>query len=135
MISARSLKYILTGLIALAVLFTPIEMLFSQGTPAQTGTTLTKPPTEAQQKATAAQIRAQQQQQFDNFKRPSLVTQGVALTLLSLSPFIIMILTSFMKIVIVLSLLRSALGVQQAPPTRSSTVSRLCFPFLSCILL
>ncbi len=118
MMSARSLKYILTGLIALAVLFTPIETLFSQTTPTKPGTTLTRPPTEAQQKATAAQIRQQQQEQFDNFKRPSLITQGVALTLLSLSPFIIMILTSFMKIVIVLSLLRSALGVQQAPPNQ-----------------
>ena len=49
-------------------------------------------------------------------KRPSVITQAVSLTLLSLSPFIVMILTSFMKIVIVLSLLRSALGVQQAPP-------------------
>jgi type III secretion protein R len=50
--------------------------------------------------------------------RPSLVTQAVALSLLSLSPFIIMILTSFLKIVIVLGLLRSALGVQQAPPNQ-----------------
>jgi type III secretion protein R len=50
--------------------------------------------------------------------RPSLVTQAVALSLLSLSPFIIMILSSFLKIVIVLSLLRSALGVQQAPPNQ-----------------
>ncbi|WP_068470721.1 type III secretion system export apparatus subunit SctR [Candidatus Protochlamydia phocaeensis] len=53
-----------------------------------------------------------------NFKRPSLVTQAVMLTLLSLMPFIIMILTSFLKIVIVLSLLRTALGVQQAPPNQ-----------------
>lgn len=55
---------------------------------------------------------------FDNFKRPSLITQGVLLVLFSLMPFIVMILTSFMKIVIVLSLLRSALGVQQAPPNQ-----------------
>lgn len=51
-------------------------------------------------------------------KRPSLITQAVALSLMALSPFIIMILTSYMKIVIVLSLLRSALGVQQAPPNQ-----------------
>lgn len=56
--------------------------------------------------------------QFDNFKRPSLITQATALTLLSLLPFIVMILSSFLKIVIVLSLLRSALGVQQAPPNQ-----------------
>lgn len=55
---------------------------------------------------------------FDNFKRPSLITQAAVLTLMSLLPFVIMILTSFLKIVIVLSLLRSALGVQQAPPNQ-----------------
>ncbi len=110
----RTLKVLLTGIIAIAVLFVPIEQLFSQTATSQP----TPPKTEAQQRAAVAQIRAQNQEQFDNFKRPSLVTQGVALTLLSLSPFIIMILTSFMKIVIVLSLLRSALGVQQAPPNQ-----------------
>lgn len=55
---------------------------------------------------------------FDNFKRPSLITQAVSISFLSLLPFIIMILTSFLKVVIVLSLLRSALGVQQAPPNQ-----------------
>lgn len=53
-----------------------------------------------------------------NLKRPSLITQAVMLSLLSLLPFIIMILTSFLKIVVVLSLLRTALGVQQAPPNQ-----------------
>jgi type III secretion protein R len=53
-----------------------------------------------------------------NLKRPSLVTQAVLLSLLSMLPFIIMILTSFLKIVVVLSLLRTALGVQQAPPNQ-----------------
>lgn len=57
-------------------------------------------------------------EQFDNFKRPSLITQAMLLSLLSLMPFIIMILTSFLKIVVVLSLLRTALGVQQAPPNQ-----------------
>jgi type III secretion protein R len=52
------------------------------------------------------------------FKTPSLITQAVVLTLLSLLPFLIMILSSFLKIVIVLSLLRNALGVQQAPPNQ-----------------
>jgi type III secretion protein R len=53
-----------------------------------------------------------------NLQRPSLITQVVSLSLLSLLPFIIMILTSFLKIVVVLSLLRTALGVQQAPPNQ-----------------
>lgn len=50
--------------------------------------------------------------------KPSMITQAMLLTLLSLLPFIIMILTSFLKIVVVLSLLRTALGVQQAPPNQ-----------------
>lgn len=51
-------------------------------------------------------------------ERPSLVVQSAALTFMALLPFMIMILTSFVKIVVVLSLLRSALGVQQAPPNQ-----------------
>ena len=53
-----------------------------------------------------------------NFGNPSLITQAVTLSIMALLPFIVMILTSFLKIVIVLSLLRSALGVQQAPPNQ-----------------
>lgn len=56
--------------------------------------------------------------QFENFRRPSLLTQAAVLTLLALLPFAVMILSSFMKIVVVLSLLRSALGVQQSPPNQ-----------------
>jgi type III secretion protein R len=51
-------------------------------------------------------------------QRPSLVTQSILLSFMSLLPFIIMILTSFLKVVVVLSLLRTALGVQQAPPNQ-----------------
>lgn len=50
--------------------------------------------------------------------RPSLITQTAAIAFMSLLPFIVMILTSFVKIVVVLSLLRNALGVQQAPPNQ-----------------
>ncbi|CUI15841.1 type III secretion inner membrane protein SctR [Candidatus Protochlamydia naegleriophila] len=70
----------------------------------------TPTPEEQAYQATEAQI--------SELKRPSLITQAVLLTLLSLMPFIIMILTSFLKIVVVLSLLRTALGVQQAPPNQ-----------------
>lgn len=51
-------------------------------------------------------------------ERPSLVTQASAIVLMSLMPFLVMILSSFVKIVVVLSLLRNALGVQQAPPNQ-----------------
>ncbi len=55
---------------------------------------------------------------FEGLQRPSLVIQGTAIVFMSLLPFIIMILSSFVKIVVVLSLLRNALGVQQAPPNQ-----------------
>ncbi|SCA58998.1 Pathogenicity-related ORF2 [Chlamydiales bacterium SCGC AB-751-O23] len=47
-----------------------------------------------------------------------LVTQSMVLVGLSLLPFFTMLLTSFTKIVIVMSLLRNAIGVQQAPPNQ-----------------
>lgn len=47
---------------------------------------------------------------------PDITTQALVLVFIALLPFIIMLLTSFMKIVITLSLLRSSLGVQQSPP-------------------
>ncbi len=49
---------------------------------------------------------------------PSLTTKLAVLAGLALLPFAVMLLTSFMKIVIVLSLLRQALGVQQTPPNQ-----------------
>ncbi|MBB65366.1 MAG: EscR/YscR/HrcR family type III secretion system export apparatus protein [Waddliaceae bacterium] len=49
---------------------------------------------------------------------PSIVTQSIALSMMAMMPFIIIILTSFVKIVVVLSLLRNALGAQQAPPNQ-----------------
>jgi len=55
---------------------------------------------------------------LEGLERPSLIIQGSALVFMSLLPFIIMILTSFVKIVVVLSLLRNALGVQQSPPNQ-----------------
>lgn len=40
---------------------------------------------------------------------------------MSLAPFILMMTTSFVKIAVVLSLVRSALGVQQIPPNQVIT--------------
>ena len=49
---------------------------------------------------------------------PTLISQLAVLTGLSLLPFAVMLLTSYVKIVVVLSLLRNALGVQQSPPNQ-----------------
>lgn len=112
--------------------FLPFD-LFSQA-PATTTTTTTtmEPPTEATEgprpmgspRVTTSVRRAEAPTppplppEAGPIDRPSLITQAVLLSLLSLLPFIIMILTSFLKIVVVLSLLRTALGVQQAPPNQ-----------------
>jgi len=105
---SRSFKLILTLFTLMGVLCFSPEKLYSQGAgPRSVSSINTQTPIQQEMKAP-----------YDNLKRPSLMTQAVALTLMSLLPFVVMILTSFLKIVIVLSLLRSALGVQQAPPNQ-----------------
>lgn len=47
--------------------------------------------------------------------------QALVLIGLSLAPFVTMLLTSFTKIIIVMSLLRNAIGVQQSPPNQVLT--------------
>ena len=49
---------------------------------------------------------------------PQLVAELAILAGLSLLPYAVMLLTSYMKIVVVLSLLRNAFGVQQSPPNQ-----------------
>lgn len=108
-----SLKSLVCFLGIFAVVFFSPEQLFSE-TPGRSTTSLPPP---AQPGAPEKEKKmAPDFEEINNFKRPTMITQAAVLTLLSLSPFIIMILTSFLKIVVVLSLLRSALGVQQAPP-------------------
>ncbi len=67
--------------------------------------------------------RRQELQQMEQQARslnanPSLTTKLAILAGLSLLPFAVMLLTSFMKIIVVLSLFRQALGVQQSPPNQ-----------------
>lgn len=52
-------------------------------------------------------------------KQPNVLVQMAVLAGVSLLPFAVILLTSFLKMVIVLSLLRNALGVQQAPPNQA----------------
>ncbi len=49
---------------------------------------------------------------------PDIASQAAILIFLALLPFFIMLMTSFLKMVITLALLRSALGVQQTPPNQ-----------------
>lgn len=51
-------------------------------------------------------------------KSPNMITMVSVLAGVALLPFAIMLMTSFVKIIIVLSLLRNALGVQQSPPNQ-----------------
>lgn len=57
-------------------------------------------------------------QMNEGIQNPSLVTKLAVIAGLALLPFAILLLTSFMKIVVVLSLMRNALGVQQTPPNQ-----------------
>lgn len=113
----RTVRLVFCFLVALGVLWISPEHLFPQTGPVKPASPVrVEADTPAAKPKSPAQML--QEEQFDAFKRPTVATQAVALTMLSLMPFIVMILTSFLKIVVVLSLLRSALGVQQAPPNQ-----------------
>lgn len=56
----------------------------------------------------------------DSFANRPLVLM-IALTALGLAPFVLLMVTSFVKISVVLSIVRSALGTQQIPPTQVIT--------------
>ncbi|MEL6111935.1 MAG: flagellar type III secretion system pore protein FliP [Pseudomonadota bacterium] len=60
----------------------------------------------------AAEVEAASQTGFAS----RIVQLVLLLTILSLAPSILIMMTSFIRIVVVLSLLRTALGVQQSPP-------------------
>jgi type III secretion protein R len=109
-----NIKFFLFLFAIVGVLWFSPESVYPQSS--QRNTLSIKPTAPTQEKSTPAQQALLAP--YDNLKRPSIITQAVALTVMSLLPFIVMILTSFMKMVIVLSLLRSALGVQQAPPNQ-----------------
>lgn len=49
---------------------------------------------------------------------PPLMLQAIMLSAMALLPFVLMLVTPFAKIVMVFSLLRNALGVQQVPPNQ-----------------
>lgn len=51
-------------------------------------------------------------------KAPPLIAQMLTLVGLALLPYIVMLLTSFTKMVVALSLLRNALGLQSSPPNQ-----------------
>lgn len=66
----------------------------------------------------AAEKMLQQASATGETATPKLITQLGVLAGLALLPFAIMLLTSYIKVVVVLSLLRNALGVQQTPPNQ-----------------
>lgn len=54
----------------------------------------------------------------EEVKQPPIIQKVALIAMFSLMPFAIMLLTSFLKMVVVLSLLRQALGVQNSPPNQ-----------------
>ena len=56
---------------------------------------------------------------------PNPVVMVIVLAALALAPFVLMMMTSFIKISVVLSILRNAIGTQQVPP--STVITGLAF--------
>ncbi len=97
--------------ILLILFFLPISETFAQEITAETLQELlgVASPQEDQLKPPGGDV---------GFGYPDITTQAAMLIFLSLLPFLIMLLTSFLKMVIALALLRNALGVQQTPPNQ-----------------
>lgn len=133
----KSLKVCFLAVVILVVMGFIPESLYSQTNSSTTPTTQTQASSTAQNTpkhryTTSLPPTTKKQQQFQStqttsgegtfedysVKRPSIITEAFFLAFMALFPFIIMILTSFLKIVVVLSLLRTALGVQNAPPNQ-----------------
>lgn len=74
-----------------------------------------KNPIQSVLQKTASQIPA------DELNQPNVVTKLAVLAGVALLPFLVLLLTSFIKIIVVLSLMRNALGVQQTPPNQVLT--------------
>ncbi len=72
----------------------------------------------AQTSAEVLQQQLAQSTAHGQIEQPSIITKMAILAGLSILPFAVMLLTSFMKMVVVLSLLRNALGLQQTPPNQ-----------------
>lgn len=127
------LKILVCLLGIVGVLFISPEHLFSQAAPENPAATTTPAApagrSTAPRSTTTLPPRAPTQNtpqtpqpnipvDLQGFQKPSMITQGTVLVALTLLPFAVIILTSFLKIVVVLSLLRTALGVQQSPPNQ-----------------
>ena len=72
----------------------------------------------ASQEITPLDQVAQAAGKASQFGQPNVPTMLAVISMLALLPFAVLLLTSYTKIVIVLSLVRNALGVQQAPPNQ-----------------
>lgn len=88
-----------------------VQPLPQRFTPAQDIKRVISGEKEKQVKETTKQVDSFLEQQV-----PPLLTQAIAIIAMALSPFLMILLTPFMKITVVLSLLRTALGVQNSPP-------------------
>ncbi len=104
------------GLCIGLIMFKWLFVLFFAASPllAQTAA----PPAQTVQTPAGKAVGQAVQADSEGNVNPTLVTKLAVLAGLSLLPFAIMLLTSFMKIVVVLSMFRQALGVQQTPPNQ-----------------
>ena len=107
-----------SGISGTSLLAAPVSVQSQANPPAAAEKEAAKGKEKGKGQSTLTPIPPSQITSFSTLERPSLITQGAAIVFISLMPFLVMILTSFVKIVVVLSLLRNALGVQQAPPNQ-----------------
>ena len=101
---------------AFAVLFITASLCFA--TPFQTSFAQSQTPPQAQPTAPGFNLLPQIQigEEDEDYALP--IQMILLITVLSLAPAIVIMTTSFTRLVVVFGLLRTALGTQQAPPSQ-----------------
>lgn len=106
-------------LLLVTLLGMPSGQLIAQTTPAPSSSALNLPGTTGKAVvAPAGQQDSESNGSDMGSTGPNMITQASAIIFMSLVPYLVILLTAFIKVSVVLSLLRNALGLQQSPPNQ-----------------
>jgi len=123
-------KQLMICLALVAALLTPRESLAQTTTSTSSSTTLPATPAPLLPDPVAEALRGGPQSWTSPERLSSTLQVMLLLTVLSLAPAILLMTTSFVRIVVVLGLLRQAIGTQQLPPSQVLTTLALFMTLL-----
>jgi flagellar biosynthesis protein FliP len=125
----RSIRF-LGWTVALALIAACLAALPAGEAMAQQGAPSARPPSPPSGDAVTEVLRGGPQEWTSPQRLSSTLQVLLLLTVLSLAPAILLMTTSFVRIIVVLGLLRQALGTQQLPPSQVMTALALFMTLL-----